>query len=491
MKKHPSHIPNFGQDQRGTILVFWGMALAVMLGLVAMSFDLGRLSVTQTEMQSFTDNVALAAAGELDGQADAITRATTAAADLIVDSRKFGSGDHTLSGAEDFALTFFSTLPASDMAAPTAVTTNPAIARFVRVAATEAEVPVAFYRALARLRGETLADINVQAQSIAGMTQYACDVTPLMFCRPSGWNAAANKGTMINLRSGGNGAAWAPGNFGFLDPSKVLVDYDGPCAGKSGVKMDACLLAAVGSITQCYALNGVDTEPGQKNGIENAIFNVRFDIYGTILKSEKSNASYAPAPNVIKGMVPSNGNACPNNYDPSPDTVGIPRDNCFYSDTCGHGGRFGDGNWAAGYTSYIAANYGGVEPFGINPAVDTRYDLYKAEIANPQGSGTIPGILPDGLAESGLPQCNTAGGASIGAERRVVVAAAIDCAANNISGSAVNVPVEEFVEIFLTEPVGAVASNTVDIWGEVIGPADQGSGAGSTGIFRDVVQLYR
>lgn len=489
MPRARTHISNFGQDEKGTILVFWGMALAVILGFVAMSFDLGRIAITQTEMQSFTDNVALAAAGELDGAPDAITRATSAASNLIVDSRKFGNGDKTLSGASDFTLTFFSTLPDDDTVPPTAVTTVPALAKFIRVVAVETELPVAFYRAFGALRGVTIQDSQVQAQSIAGMTQYACDVTPLMFCKPSGWASAVNKGTMVNLRSGGQGAAWTPGNFGFLDPSKVLVDYDGPCAGKNGVKLDACLLAAHGSITQCYELDGVDTEPGQKNGIENAIFNVRFDIYGTILKGENKNASYAPAPNVIKGMVVDKGNACSTKLIPSPDTVGLPRDDCFNAGGC-TGGRFGDGDWSAGYTNYIAINYGGADPFGINPLNDTRFDLYLAEIANPQGTAPV-GFLPDGLAETGLPQCNTAINPEIGAERRVIVAAAIDCTVNNITGSAENVPVSEFVEIFLTEPVGAVSANTVDIWGEVIGPADQGSGAGSTGIFRDVVQLYR
>ena len=54
-------------------------------------------------------------------------------------------------------------------------------------------------------------------------------------------------------------------------------------------------------------------------------------------------------------------------------------------------------------------------------------------------------------------------------------------------------PVKEFVEIFLTEPVGADGNSppTLDIWGEVQGPADRGTGSSSTGIFRDVVQLYR
>ena len=511
------------RDTRGAMLVIWGVALAVMLGLVAMTFDIGRISLTQTELQSYTDSVALAAAGELDGQSDAITRATAAAANLITDRQTFGEGDHTLSGAADYSLTFFASLPNSDNTTPTDITTDPSEARFVRVTATALEVELTFGAAFASLSGVEGPDRFARATSIASMSRYACDVTPLMFCKPSGWSADANKGHMINLRSGGNGAAWGPGDFGFLDPSRFLVDTTGPCAGLNGVNLDACLLGAVGSITQCYSYDGVDTEPGQKNGIENAIFNVRFDIYNTIMNGEKNNPDYAPAPNVIKGIVPSSGgggggggngngngngngggnnngggsggggNQCiGNNEALSPDTVGLPRDGCFAAGTCG---RFGDGNWSAGYANYIATNYGGVDPFGINPATNTRYDLYKAEISNPQGStppgGGDAGILPDGLAESGLPQCSSATPA--GPERRLVIAAAIDCTANPINGSEVGVPVSEFVEIFLTEPVGDDGNSppTIDIWGEVIGKVAEGTGAGSTGIFRDVVQLYR
>ncbi len=516
MRDLASLTQRFARDTRGAMLVFWGVALAVMLGLVAMTFDIGRISLTQTELQSYTDAVALAAAGELDGSADAITRATAAAANLISDRQSFGTGDKTLSGAGDYTLTFYSALPSSDNTAPTATTTDAAEARFVQVTANAVDVQLTFGAAFLAISGNNVSapDNTARATSTASMSRYACDVTPLMFCKPAGWTADANIGQMINLRSGGNGAAWGPGDFGFLDPSRFLVDTSGPCAGLNGVNLDACLLGAVGSITQCYAYDGVDLEPGQKNGIENAIFNVRFDVYNTIMNGEKNNADYAPAPNVIKGIIPATGgnggggngnggggngnggggNQCiGNNEALSPDTVGMPRDDCFNTSTCG--GRFGDGDWSTGYANYIATNYGGVDPFGIDPATNTRYELYQAEINNPQG-GPVPGsgldgILPNGLAETGRPQCSSATPA--GPERRVIVAAAIDCAANAINGAATGVPVAEFVEVFLTEPVGDDGNSppTIDIWGEVIGKVAEGTGAGSTGIFRDVVQLYR
>ena len=49
-------------------------------------------------------------------------------------------------------------------------------------------------------------------------------------------------------------------------------------------------------------MRGVDTEPGQKVGIENSSFNVRFDMYDSIMNGKRNNPNYAPAPNVIKGI---------------------------------------------------------------------------------------------------------------------------------------------------------------------------------------------
>ncbi|MDO8312287.1 MAG: hypothetical protein Q7T25_10130, partial [Sideroxyarcus sp.] len=294
----------------------------------------------------------------------------------------------------------------------------------------------------------------------------------------------ANVGKMIRLRAGGQGAAWGPGDFGFLDPNKLAVDSAGPCAGLTGVQLDACLIGAEGSITQCFAQRGVDTEPGQKNGIETSIFNVRFDIYRTIMNGKRNNPDYAPAPNVIKGIVPQGGGSCiGNNADASPNSLGLPRDTCFDTGSCG---RYGDGNWAAGRTAYVTSNYGGTDP---HPAALTRYDYYKAEIAAHGGGGVATPILT-ARAETGRPMCSSHQSAD--PDRRVVIAAGIDCVANPINGRAIGVPVNEFVRLFMTEPVGADAASPslIDLWVEVVGTA-QSNGAGTTGVFHDVVQLYR
>lgn len=76
---------NIKDDEQGTILVFVGICMTVIVGMAALTFDLGRLASTQTDLQAYTDHVALAAAGELDGGSDAITRATAAAAGMIED----------------------------------------------------------------------------------------------------------------------------------------------------------------------------------------------------------------------------------------------------------------------------------------------------------------------------------------------------------------------------------------------------------------------
>ena len=477
------HIGRFAKAEDGTILVFWGLSLGVLLGIVAMSFDLGRTGITRTELQAFADNVALSAAGELDGGADALTRAAAAAA-LISDRQTFGAADPALSGEADYTLTFYADLPASDTSALTGATTDPAKAAYVRATVTPTTVPSTFGAAFTALTGAGHHDESATASAVAGFTLLACDVTPLMFCLPDAdFKAKENIGKMIRLRSGGNGAAWGPGDFGFLDPGKISVDDEGACAGLTGVQLDACLMGAVSGITQCFSQRGVDIEPGQKVGIEDAIFNVRFDIYKSIMNGKRNDPDFAPAPNVIKGIVPNGGGECiGGTADISPDTVALPRDDCFAAGTCT---RYGNGVWSSGRTGYVGANYAGDDPY---PAALTRYQYYMSEIA-----GAAGGDILSGLSETGLPSCSHA--APAGPDRRVIIIAGVDCAANEIKGAATGIPVKEFVKVFLTEPVGQDGSSPpqLDIWGEVIGSASNG-GTGATGvggIVRDVVQLYR
>ncbi|MDJ0629611.1 MAG: pilus assembly protein TadG-related protein [Rhodobacter sp.] len=470
----------FGRCESGTIIVTWAMALGVFMGLIALTFDFGRLATTQSELQSFVDNVALAAAGELDGNDDAITRATDAAANMIADSQTFGTGGTVLSGAADYALTFHDTDPSLDPAGTE--TADPNDAAFVRVVSTGQTVDLGFAAAFETLTGETGMTDSVGATAVAGFAQSACDITPLMFCMPSpDFRADEHVGEVALLRTGGQGAGWGPGAFGFLDPDAGFVDPDGPCANLTGTKLDACLIAATGERTACFSTNGVDVAPGQRVGNFEAALNVIFDIYHATQNQNKNDPYYAPAPHVISGYVPNNGQCIGENGVVSPDTVGFPPDDCFGSGGCA---RFGDGDWSQGRQTYVNVNYAGTDP---HPGATTRYEYYLAEIAAAGGGASSSPIL-SGLSEDGRPQCSNNQYPDPG--RRVVIAAGIDCVANPISGGATNVPVGEFFELFMLGPIGL--DGTKDFWVEIVGSAGGGAGGdGSNAIMRDVVKLYR
>ena len=486
MRRQPM-IERFAREETGAILVFAALALGLMLILIAWTFDIGRLAATQSELQSYADQVALAAAGELDGRDNSITRATAAANALISDTQTFGSGNRTMLGAANYTISFYETLPGSDQAALPAATTSQKRAVYVQVVATPQAVSFDFRRAFATLTGNTVTNPTVSATAIAGFTQYACDITPMMFCIPNSTFDASDPNTigdMIRLRSGGQGAAWGPGNFGFLEPSTLALDSTGNCAGTGGTGPSLrCVLGAVGSITQCFAQRGVNTEPGQKVGITNAALNTRFDMWSGALGNESTNPIYAPAPNVIKGIEPKGGNACNwNNSQPTADTLAIPRDDCFPG--CA---PYGNGTWSTGRAAYVTKNYGGTDP---HTNASTRYQYYLAEIAAAGGMASSNPILT-GRSETGRPMCAPA--AHPDPERRVIIAAGIDCAANPISGRATAVPVHQFVKMFITEPVvDNGTTNGLDIYAEIIGSAGgNGGSGGSAGVIHDVVQLYR
>ena len=504
-------ISRFRQDDTGTVAILWGASLVAILGFLAITLDVGRLNATHTELQSFADHVALAAAGELDGRNDAITRATNAAANLISDSQTFANGASALGGATSYTLTFHSALPASDLTPLGAdVTTNPNRAKFAQVVLTPKTMTMTLASALDQmLGGDGFSVTNLQAEAVAGFTQAACDISPLMFCLPPSWDTTLGIGDQVLLRSGGGGTtAWGPGNFGFIDLA-AFEDTSGVCADEGGNKL-ACLIAAQSQITQCVLTNGIDTEPGQKVGITNAAFNVRFDIFRSVLNGEKNNPDFAPAPNVIKGVMKNGGgNGCiQGNEEPTGDTVALGRDACLTAGTCG---RFGDGNWDR--EGYLDVNHdladGIADGMGSDTHLpdlssansqyeDTRFGMYLREIAygnsNPFPAPNTDAILNPSLSETGRPMCSNQ--MSSDPARRVITAAGVDCNANPVSGSTTGVPVTKFVSIFLTEPVGDDGGSppSFDIHGEVVGFPDTVGGGGNGGfggIFRDVVQLYR
>ncbi|PWJ20306.1 pilus assembly protein TadG-related protein [Jannaschia seohaensis] len=523
--------PRLTRDARGSILPMVGVLLGLFCGLMALTFDTGRLGVTHSELQGYADHVALAAAGELDLRPDSIDRATAAAAAMVSDYSTYGDGGRDFETG-DYTLTFYSTLPASDTDAVTATTTDPTRARYVGVQLDVFDAGFSFGRAFTQLTGQ--ADLNTftSAGAVAGMTQYACDITPLMFCIPAAdpvtgalWRADDNIGQMIHLRDTGN-EAWGPGNFGFLASDDIIFDDEGPCAEENSVAGEMrCMVGAREGVTQCFAQNGVNSEPGQNVGIFDYAFNTRFDMYQGAMSQKRNDPAYAPAPNVVKGVISGTGNQCiGNNTDPS-NAAKLPWDNCLITGSCdfdldGLADPYGDGTWND--AAYVAQNHGLVDPrdtYGFDPLdpkegkyIGTRWEMYVAEtkmneahalaVAQAQQNGTTAPLtgspLIDGLLQETVQgQCSA--NVAPEPERRVIYVAAVNCdpdaGGTEIVGRTNDVPVHDYVKIFLTEPVSSSATTprVLSIYGEVLGSAGgSGGGTGSVGgTYRDVVQLYR
>jgi hypothetical protein len=115
----------------------------------------------------------------------------------------------------------------------------------------------------------------------------------------------------------------------------------------------------------------------------------------------------------------------------------------------------------------------------------TRHQIYQNEIAN-SGTGDILDTSA-GLEESGRASCSS--NQSADPDRRVLVAAAIDCSTLP-PGNASNVPVLDFYRIFMTNIAGQ--PDPTDVWVEVIEHVDPfGGGQPGSGFAHDIVQLYR
>src|SRR6476469_3319497 len=64
--------------QTGAVILTVALTMLFLLGFMGIALDFGHLFVVKTEMQTAMDSCALAAAQELDGASDALTRATNA-----------------------------------------------------------------------------------------------------------------------------------------------------------------------------------------------------------------------------------------------------------------------------------------------------------------------------------------------------------------------------------------------------------------------------
>jgi len=68
--------------QKGFVLIAMSVAMLVLLGVMGMAFDFGRIYIARNEAQVFTDAAAMTAASKLDGTDAGLDRARQAVAKL-------------------------------------------------------------------------------------------------------------------------------------------------------------------------------------------------------------------------------------------------------------------------------------------------------------------------------------------------------------------------------------------------------------------------
>jgi len=68
--------------QRGFVLIAMSATMLLLLGMIGMAFDVGRIYIAHNEAQVFADSAALTAAARLDGTPAGVSRAREAVAHL-------------------------------------------------------------------------------------------------------------------------------------------------------------------------------------------------------------------------------------------------------------------------------------------------------------------------------------------------------------------------------------------------------------------------
>ncbi len=421
--KLAAHISAFARREDGTLLVFFMVSAITILGIVALSFDLGRRASTQSDMQSFVDNVALAAAGELDGSPDAIDNATRAA-NLVINASNDRLREGTAGADVTIALNqivFYEDLPdrdsppsfdPADLSNPSSAsykyrlppsdlgaTPDPTRARYVGIRLATVDVPWMFAGIFSAsdLPGEAIGAI-----AVAGKTEWTCDIAPVLFCLPEdefGRPERIDRGVAMDLRTARQSDTWRVGEFGFVD---VAIDPNGPCAGLTDeAGRQACLITLETRITACFQPERADVEPGQRFAQESAAFNMSFDMFDNSMIQFFNDAAYAPGPHSVSGRVWSDSGDICVRPEPSDDTMAFPLDDCHETETCADG-RIGDGEWSAGRDLYVETNYslvGADDPdiesgafFDFPDSRMSRYRFYRREIQRARNGGIMSSV---------------------------------------------------------------------------------------------------
>jgi hypothetical protein len=513
----------FAAHDSGGVTIFAVISFAMLMMMVGLVVDVGRVMNVHSQVNFYADRVALAAAAQLDGRPGALTRAKDAALGIVEGLRFSLSGDTDI-GIEK--LTFLSRLGAdpSDPFARSPVdgdevvatwvageggggSFTPSIAEtdtfangaatYVIVDTTDETEEFIFFPLLAALTpGPALENATVAPQAVARFERSMCNIAPLMVCNPvedvagASFSPLTEKGRMIVARlHGPSSGPWGPGTYSVMRPTSFSLNWS-----------RSNLQRYMGRISQnigCFGSsviverNDAGNFTDRRRGINEGL-NVRFDMYHGAMYDHHDEANYAPAPNVLKGLLTDeddgSGSACEN--DVSANTIPFPRDpiwnrmtywNTNFRPTLGTGPPLALHD--EGSTPYLAA---------------TRYQIYREEIEHsPPGRMHPPGTNEDDepqddlnheygtkscwhLTQDPAPRSPPHPDSNPIRDRRVLPVAVVNCLEHAAILAVEDdnqriVPVETYAEMFLTEPAGDPRSSGGtplgdQIYLEVIGP---------------------
>lgn len=532
-------LSRLARSDSGAVAPIVALSLVGLIASAGIAFDYAQLASLDTELQQAADQAALAGATQLDGTTGALERATAAAQVLLTNETRFAN-DGNASGRAVTVPTVVFYQTRADAEGDTNGFTDVARfkdARFVRVAIATRRARYA----LTPIVG-LVASPNLGAEAVAGLGSAICKVPPLMMCNPQetgtnkNFDLSGYVGRGMLLVAGGGGGSWAPGNFGYLN------------TGTTGANALEYSLGANNPPGNCLALDGVTTKPGENTSVVNAI-NTRFDIYQNGLVNDCSTGNCSPSPNVRKDVVRPEGTTsncgfatgsdpwdlppAANRYLPDPTTgasassnvvMGHPRDICHSVSQNGNcaNGRIGNGTWDRNL--YFFSNHRTLYPTpttvpnngwqsipslvtfaNANSISDlskiTRYQVYRWEIDNNLlgASPAYPVVAKNGKTTNfrayGRPVCGPALPASSAQlDRRLTAMAVVNCAEQNVQGSAQGVAVTKWVEVFFVEPsIARDRTSAGDVYVEVVRVVDAGASASTSAqvIRRDVPYLVK
>lgn len=510
----------FNRDEGGAVLIYVTLVIFILFGMVGLAIDGSRFMYLNSNMKQVADAAALAAAKELDGAADAITRATKAATDST--SAGYVDNHPETAWATDSQPTveIESVSVCSALNTPgqnCVTTTDPKLAVYVRVVTKSRRLGLSFIGAVT---GASTANSRAEATakssySLCGTLQsFMCnpweDTTSADWGRASNWPSYVTPGKMVFLTDGTGAAS---GNWGLLDPETIDPTLTGTLKQKYE-KFWASNAPAVCTESPTLANNFLKVDTGSKVKFAEPGINVRFD--SPIGTGDLSLMAPLPIDGLTAGTF---GGDCISKVSATPNTsTGIafsqpasatdssyanyckattngscpfPRDRSFTTVTRTTATsnnwksmQIGSGPNPLDLDAYWKNHHGGTIITGgtIDPDRNTRWKIYNYELNNPVTWLTSS-------VEPTVKACSSST-TTTDPYRRVFNVGIVDCKYWSINGASDKIPIATLVaKFFVTEPaVRSPVAEQGKTYGELI---DTYSVNSPGGIVYQNVQLVR